>query len=328
MTRVLVTGGAGFIGHHLIECLLKNTDWDIVVWDKLNYSGRLDRLRDVSAFNESRVLILTCDFASKMSEGIVRETGDVNYIIHLGAESHVDRSISDPEPFVVSNVLGTMNVLNYARDNLSNLKCFYFFSTDEVFGPAPDGVNYCEGDPHNPSNPYAATKSGAEMLVKSYRNTYKLPAVITRTMNVFGERQHAEKYIPTVIKKVLRGEKVTIHADSTKTRAGSRYYIHARNVSDGLLFLVSKNSVGEDYHIVGEKEVDNLSLARLIADILGKSLDFELVDFHSSRPGHDLRYALSGEKLREFGWVPPKNFEESLEKTVYWTLENSRWLEM
>lgn len=327
-TRILLTGGCGFIGHHFVEHLLKNTDWEIVVLDRLNYaSGGFDRLRDISAFDDKRVLVLSGDFANPLSEGIKKEIGEVDYIFHLGAETHVDNSIKDPEPFVRSNVLGTMHMLNFARE-LKNLRCFFMFSTDEVFGPAPEGVFFKEDDPHNPSNPYAATKSGAEMLAKAYQNTYKLPVIITRTMNCFGERQHPEKFIPMTIKKVLSDETVIIHANKDKTKAGSRFYIHARNVADAYLFLAQNGKIGETYHIVGEKEIDNLELARFIAKILGRELKYELVDFHSSRPGHDLRYALSGEKLAELGWRPPKTFEQSLEKTIKWSLENPKWLNL
>lgn len=349
-SRVLLTGGAGFVGHHVAEHLLKHTGWSLVVFDKLTYAGNLDRLRDISVFDDDRVLTLTCDFAQPIPEGIFREVRDVDFVLHLGAETHVDRSIEDAEPFVRSNVQGTLNMLELAR-RLPKLKMFFQFSTDEVFGPAGEfNPGFEVEDPHNPTNPYAATKSGAEMLVKAYRHCHRVPAVITRTMNVFGERQHPEKFIPLCIRKILAGETIPIHADKTRTRAGSRFYIHARNVADAYLALmravIGKSQVrpdtcaisagpaptihsGQDFHIVGEREVDNLELAQLIGQILGKPVYFELVDFHSSRPGHDLRYALSGRAIREaVGWRPPKTFEQSLEKTVRWTVDHPHWLEV
>jgi len=325
--KILITGGAGFIGHHFVEHFLRFSDYDIIVLDRLNYSGQLDRLRDIEAFDNKRVLTLTSNFSSSLEGNILPELKDVKYIFHLGAETHVDNSISDAEPFVISNVLGTMHMLNLAR-KISSLECFYYFSTDEVFGPAPEGISYKELDPHNPKNPYAATKSGGEMLVKAYGNSYKLPYVITRTMNVFGERQHPEKFIPLVIRKALAGETVCIHADSTKTKAGSRSYIHARNVVSVYDFLLTHSTLNEEYHIVGEKEVDNLTLALYIAAVLHKSLKYELVDFHSSRPGHDLRYALCGDKISSLGWKYPKTFDESLEKTIRWYIDHPRWLGM
>jgi dTDP-glucose 4,6-dehydratase len=318
--RVLVTGGAGFVGHHFVEHLLKNTDAEIVVWDKLTYASTWDRLRDIEAFRDDRVLCLSVDFSRVIPDGVVRETGRIDAILHLGAETHVDNSISDPEPFIRSNVLGTHHVLQFARQ--AGAKLFYF-STDEVFGPAPDGVAYREQDRHAPGNPYAAAKAGGEMLVMAYGNTYGVPFVISRCMNIFGERQHPEKFIPTVIRKVLLGQRVTIHADASRTRAGARFYIHARSVAAAYLHLMGRRGV---FHIVGEREVDNLALARMIAACLDMPLDYELVDFHSSRPGHDLRYALDGSKLAAAGWVPPRTFEQSLEKTVNWYVAHPRWL--
>ena len=341
--RILVTGGCGFIGHHFIEHILKNTDWDIVVLDKLNYaSSGFDRLRDIKAFDDKRVLVLAADFTRQLDEGLRKEIGAVNYIVHMGAETHVDNSIKDPEPFVISNVVGTMHMLEFAK-TLLGLEKFVQFSTDEVYGPAPKDVLYKETDRHNPTNPYAATKSGAEMLAMAYANCYGLPVMITNTMNVFGERQHPEKFIPGTIKKVRDGEKVIIHANKDRTKAGTRFYIHARNVSDALLNLIktvdmtqpkyiTKDSMTHysfKYNIVGEQEVDNLTLAKLIAETVGKELKYEMVDFHSSRPGHDLRYGLDGAKLKGMGYELPKAFTESLKKTVEWFLDskNKKWLE-
>jgi dTDP-glucose 4,6-dehydratase len=340
MTKVLITGGAGFVGHHFVESFLKNTDWNIVVLDALNYAASgFDRLRDINVFDEKRVSILTCDISAPLHVGIKKEIGDVDFILHLAAESHVDKSIEDPMPFVMSNVVGTVNMLNFAKE-VKGLKCFFLFSTDECFGPAPDGVFYKENDRHNPGNPYAASKSSSEMFAKAYRNTYKMPIIITRSMNIIGERQHPEKYIPMCVRKILNGEKITIHADKTKTRPGSRFYIHARNVADAYLFLLStilggfdydpQCIIGEDYHIVGEREVDNLEIVKTIGKILGKKPIYELVDFHSSRPGHDLRYALDGDKLADLGWSTPMAFEESLSRTVNWMISpgNIKWLKI
>jgi len=334
--KILVTGACGFIGHHFVEHLLKNTDWDIVVLDRLNYAGTLDRLRDIKAFDENRVQLFVADFTLPVTENLAKEIGGVDYIVHMGAETHVDNSIEDPWPFINSNVIGTYRMLEFAKSQ-PLLKKFLYFSTDEVFGPAPSGVWYKEGDRHNPSNPYSAAKSGGEQLCIAYANTYKIPILITNTMNVFGERQHPEKFIPLSVKKVLSGEEVIIHSNKEKTKAGSRFYIHARNVSDAVLFLLLKSSETLDihdpgkgkYNIVGEKEIDNLSLAKLIAKILDKPLRYQMIDFHSSRPGHDLRYALDDRKMRSFGWSPPVGVEKSLEKTIQWMLlpENKRWLD-
>ena len=325
-TRVLITGGCGFVGHHLVEHILKKTDWSVVVFDKLNYASLgFDRLRDINVFDDSRVTVLAVDFSQPLSAGLKQEAGVVDYIFHLGAETHVDRSIDDPGPFVISNVVGTMEMLNFARTQ-KNLKKFFYFSTDEVFGPAPQGVAYKEWDRYNSGNPYAAAKAGGEELCLAYGNTYKLPVVITHCMNIFGERQHPEKFIPMTIRKILKGETVIVHSDANKKVPGSRYWIHARNVAAAVMFLVDSGKPQDKYNIVGEKEVDNLQMAKAIAKALGKDLKFELVDFHSSRPGHDLRYALDGGKMAYMGWNLPITFESSLEKSIHWFIDNPKWL--
>jgi dTDP-glucose 4,6-dehydratase len=322
--NILITGGAGFIGHHFVEHLVKHTDARIVVLDRLTYASTWDRLRDVQCFTADRVTCLAGDFAQPINGGLASEIGPVDTILHLGAETHVDLSITDPLRFIRANVLGTHHVLSFAASAGARL---FYFGTDEVFGPAPGMTAYKEDDRHRPTNPYAATKSAGEMLVRAYGNTFGVSYVITRCMNVFGERQHPEKFIPLVIRKVLRGETVTIHADPSRTRAGSRFYIHARNVAAAYLHLMHLNGTdGQDFHIVGEREVDNLTLAKMIAEMIGKPLRYELVDFHSSRPGHDLRYGLDGSKLAAVGWTPPVSFEQSLERTVKWFIDNKRWL--
>lgn len=326
--RILITGGCGFIGHHLVEHVIKNTDWDVIVLDKLTYASEgFDRLRDIKCFDEKRVLILTTDFVKEFPEGILKEIGDVDYIVHMGADTHVNNSIKNPEPFVMSNVVGTMRILDFARKQ-KNLDKMIYFSTDEVFGPAPEGVEYKEWDRYNSTNPYSASKAGGEELCLAYHNTYKVPVMISHTMNVLGERQHPEKFIPMTIKNVLDGKKVIIHSNRSKTKAGSRFWIHARNVACVVLFLLEKGEAGDKYNIVGEKEVDNLEMAQIIAKVLKKPLNYEMVDFHSSRPGHDLRYALSGEKLYNMGFRYPKTFEESLKSTIEWCLkpQNIRWI--
>ena len=336
MKKVILTGANGFVGHHILEHFLKKTDWEIYCLDKLSYaSSGHDRIRDINVFNDERVKIFTTDLCLSFPEGLIKELGDISYIFHVAAESHVDNSISDPVPFVQNNINSTLHILEYAK-SLKNLEKFIYFSTDEVYGSAPVGKNYKEGERFNCGNPYSASKGAAECICQSYANTYGMPIIITNTMNVIGERQHPEKYIPKVVKKVLNGEVVTIHSNKEKTKAGSRFYIHARNIADALLHILKNcdetldnyDSSKGRFNIVGEKETDNLQLAQLIAKILGKELKYEMVDFHSQRPGHDLRYALDGEKMKSIGWTHPVAFEESLENTINWTLDRKEWLEI
>ena len=349
----LITGGAGFIAHHLIGQILKNTDWNVVTLDRLDYSGNLNRLHDLmTSFDpdvRKRVKIVHHDLKAELNPLVCSEVGDVDYIIHLAAGSHVDRSIDYPMEFVLDNVVGTCNILEFARTKKDNLERFIYFSTDEVFGPAPDGIKYKENDRYNSTNPYSASKAGGEELAVAYENTYGLPIYVTHTMNVFGERQHPEKFIPMCIRKARDGESVTIHSDKTKTIPGSRHYIHAEDVADAVLFLLGfeENSVKSEvslnafnelfqptwgnakcpkFNIVGSEELNNLELATIIAEAQGKELKYELVDFHSSRPGHDLRYALDGEKMKQLGWVPAKSVRERIAEVTRWTLDNERWI--
>lgn len=338
--RVLITGGAGFIAHHVIDHILKTTDWNIVTLDRLDFSGNLNRLNEVveqfGTEDRKRVSIVYHDLKSEVNPQIATMLGDVNIVLHLAAGSHVDRSIEFPMEFVMDNVVGTVNLLNYAR-TLKNLEKFVYFSTDEVFGPAPVGVNYAEYDRYNSTNPYSAAKAGGEEMCVAFENTYKMPIVITHTMNVFGERQHPEKFIPLCIKRARDGEMVRIHADPTKTVPGSRHYIHAQDVAEGLMFILTQLKdytyfeptglrVIPKFNLVGPEETDNLQLAKLIASAQGKELKYELTDFHSARPGHDLRYALDGSLLKKLGWEPKIKFSERVAQVVQWSLANERWL--
>ena len=333
MKTILITGGCGFIGHHFVEHIHKNTDWKIIIVDKLNYaSSGLERLRDTELLNSDRVRVFTNDLVNPITDGIKKEWGgnsssnSINYIVHMAAETHVDNSIKDPELFIDNNIKSTVNMLEYAR-SLSNLEIFFYFSTDEVFGPALGDTLYKEWDRHKPTNPYSASKSAAEQICVAYENTYKLPLMIVNVMNAFGERQHVEKFIPLCIKKLLNNEKIYIHSYPDKKTSGTRFYIHARNISNAVLFLIQNGTLGEKYNISGEREVSNLELALTIADIMDKPLDYEMVNFHENRPGHDLRYGLDGSKLFDMGFKLPLNFRESLEKMIKWTLANQKWLE-
>jgi dTDP-glucose 4,6-dehydratase len=327
LTRVLITGGAGFIGSHVIEHLIRTTTWEIVCVDKLSYSSKgWARVKDSGVFYMPRLHCLTWDLTTPFSEGLRQEIGDINIIIHMAAETHVDKSIADPVGCIQNNVMSTVYLLEYAR-TLSNLRVFQYFSTDEVYGPAPNGTNYKEWDRHRPTNPYSASKAASEDICLSYENTYKIPVIITNLMNVYGERQYVEKFIPLVMKKILKGETVSIHTEPDGKTPGSRFYIHARNVAAAVLFILSHGTPGEKYNITGEKEVDNLEMAQKIALAMDKELKYQLVDFHSDRPGHDTRYSLDGSKLFQMGWHLPVNLDASLAKTVHWTLQHPQWLD-
>ena len=344
MKTVLLTGGTGFIGSHVVEAILKTTDWNIVILDRLDSTSTPHRLTDQAdwAANKERVKFVYWDLKAPINEFTAVKLGKPEYVLHLAASTHVDRSITDPEMFVLDNVVGTLNLLKWAQTN-EKLEKFNYFSTDEVMGSAAPGVVYKETDMVRPENPYAAAKLGGEALAHAFACTYTMPIFITRTMNVFGERQHPEKFIPMTIRKIVKGEKNIIHANKDLTKAGSRFYIHARNVAAALLYILQNGELlqKEDrtkgiYNIVGEKELDNLQIVQLIGQCVAKwqnehgqganPVQYELVDFHSSRPGHDLRYALDGAKLKAAGFDYSKTLEESMQKMVDWYLEHPEWL--
>lgn len=332
--RVLITGCGGFIGSHCVAHLLVNTDWEIVGIDSWNHKGISERIADSEHYqnNRDRVKIYTHDLNAPLSDVLIKKIGDIDYIINFASDSHVDRSITHPVPFVQNNVNIILNMLEYARK--VNPEKFIQIGTDEVYGPT-DGVHaHKEWDAIIPSNPYSASKACQEGIAISWWRTYNVPVILTNFMNQFGEMQDPEKLVPMTIRKILNKEKIYIHSDSELKVSGTRFWIHVRNSSDALLFMLNnvpvktypKYHIPERFNIVGERQISNLDLVKMIAGIIGKEADYEMVDAHSSRPGHDLHYGLSSEKLRSYGYTYPVNFEDSLERMIKWTIDNPRWL--
>jgi len=345
--KVLLTGAGGFVGHHTLAHLLKTTDWNIVATDSFRHFGISARIRAVleELPNEAaRVKVVTHDLTTPIDPITAKEFGDPNVIINMASDSHVDRSISDPRPFVENNVTLVLTLLEYAR-TLPDLKTFIQIGTDEVYGPAPEGVNHPEWSTQIPSNPYSASKSAQEAIAISYWRTFNIPLILTNTMNIIGERQDVEKFVPLIIRFLQQGEPVPVHAIEKNGRwvAGSRFYLHARNQADALRFLIThfintphSYSDGlerpERFNVRGEIEVSNDEMVTLIAKFLGiskpKSELVRFMDVEGTRPGHDLRYALNGDKLVAMGWKPPVTFEKSLERTVDWTVKNPIWISL
>lgn len=333
--RVLLTGGLGFIGSHTVEHYLATTDWELVVIDSLRYAGRVERLTDMKRYDPARVTLVWHDLRSALHNMIKDEIGDVDYIVNMASDSHVDRSITAPVPFVQNNVALVLNMLEFAREAKPDK--FIQVSTDEVFGPAPAGYSHVETDPLRPSNPYSASKAAQEMIAFSYWRTFGVPVVITNTMNNFGERQDIEKFIPMTIAKIQQGKANIIHACKVNDEwvSGSRVWLHARNHADAVKFIlesVTPARYGDNvetltrFNIAGDQEISNFEIVKMIGSIMGKEPTVEFVDFHSSRPGHDLRYSLDGTAIRKAGWQMPISTEESFAKTIKWTLENPKWL--
>jgi dTDP-glucose 4,6-dehydratase len=339
--RVLLTGASGFVGSHVLRHLLVNTDWDIVCPVTFTHKGVQDRIRlatEDSSKYFNRVKIIHVDLSAPLSSVTAHAFGRIDYVLNLASESHVDRSIEEPAPFVINNVKLICYLLDWARSS-DHLEKFVHISTDEVYGPAPIGHDHAEWeDLHFPSNPYSASKAAQEDIAYSYWRTYDVTLIITNTMNIIGEMQDTEKFVPLVMKNVLAGNGVRLHGDS-EGKLGSRFYLHARNQADALLHIINTQEVNhysadnpiktpQRFHVVGEKELDNLEMAKLISDFMGMTLKYEVIDYRDKRPGHDLRYALDGSKLAATGWTAPISLEDSLEKVVKWTLENREWLSL
>jgi dTDP-glucose 4,6-dehydratase len=341
-TRVLITGGAGFIGSHLIEHTLLTTDWDIVVLDGLTYAGDVARMTDSIYFDPSRVEVHWHDLRSPMGKTLKKKIGHIDYIINMASNSHVENSLVEPVTFIHSNVMLVCHMLEYARE--VKPKKFIQVSTDEVYGNAPDGYSHKEWDVIAPSNPYAGSKAAQEAIAYSYWRSYGTPIAITNTMNNFGERQDCEKFVPMVVKKLLNGEVIQVHAEpiegatdyeSQAWKSGSRVWLHARNHADALIWMLKNVDFNHHpkyerltrYNVAGEREIGNDEIVEMVAKILNVEPKMEYLDFHSSRPGHDLRYSLDGTKLAQDGWVAPLTIDESFEKAVLWTVENKHWLE-
>jgi dTDP-glucose 4,6-dehydratase len=312
VSSFLVTGGAGFAGSHLVAELLRQGH-DVVSMDRLTYAGSLGRLRRIAS---DRLKIVHHDFRKP----IPGDLKYVDYIIHNGAESHVMRSLKDPGLFVESNVLGTLNLLNWARG--ASIK-FVYVSTDEVFGPAGDEP-YHEGDRLRPTNPYSATKAGGEYLVRSYFKSFGVPALITRTVNLFGEMQHPEKFIPQVIKRILSDREVEIHAEEDGT-VGSRSWVYVGEQARALAWLAQNGDPGKAYHVTEGIKKSNLEIAKKISAILDYPMLYRFSRYEW--PGHDRDYSLSTKGTPECAnWKSTESFEELLTKTVLWYRDHQEWL--
>lgn len=326
--HILVTGGCGFLGSHLVEHILANTDWRITVLDALTYAGDPARIYEAGKFDRSRVRILWTDLNAPIMDTLTRRIGHVDYVVNMASNSHIDASIADPVPFVKNNVNIALHMLEYTR--AVRTRCFIQIETDEIYGSIESGAEgYREWAPINPSNPYSSSKACQSAIAIAYWRTYGVPLVLVTPMNAFGERQDREKFVPKCVRSILAGEKVVIHG--TQKNIGSRFFLHARNISDAILFLLRRPVASypesdrpDRYNVVGER-INNLEMASRIADILDLPLDYKFDHNPRSRPGHDLHYGLDGSKLDALGWKGPVDFDASLERTVKWMIENRDW---
>ena len=312
--KILVTGGAGFIGSNFINYMLSKYDYKIINLDLLTYAGNLENLKNVE--NNKNYTFVKGDISDK--ELVLDITKDCDAIINFAAESHVDRSIVSPNIFVETNVGGTVNLLNCAKIN--KIEKYLQVSTDEVYGSIKEGYFY-ETTPVNPNSPYSASKASADMFVMAYHKRYGLPVVITRCSNNFGPYQYPEKLIPFFISKLLKNEKVPVYGDGKNVRDWLYVEDHCRAID----LALHKGRIGEVYNVGGHNEKTNIEITKIVLEKLGK--DETSIEFVEDRLGHDRRYAISNDKIRaELGFEPNYTFEKGIEATINWYLNNAEWM--
>lgn len=331
--NILITGGAGFIGSHVVRYFVnKYTNYKIINLDLLTYAGNLLNLKDVEDMpNYSFVKGDICDFEAMQS---VFKNHDISGVIHLAAESHVDRSITDPFSFAKTNIMGTLNLLQAAREHwkgdFSN-KLFYHVSTDEVYGELEfNDAPFTEKTSYDPHSPYSASKASSDHFVRAYRDTYGMPVVISNCSNNYGPYQFPEKLIPLFINNIRNNKPLPVYGKGENIRDWLYVEDHARAID----IIFHKGSKGETYNIGGFNEWKNIDLIHLLVKISDKLLgraegtSEKLITYVTDRAGHDLRYAIDAYKIKnELGWEPSLKFEEGLEKTVHWYLTNQNWLD-
>ncbi len=313
--KLLITGGAGFIGSNFIHHILKKySDYQIVNIDKLTYCGNLDNLKEVE--DDPRYEFIKCDICDKERIDEIFEEEDPDLVVNFAAETHVDRSILDPDAFVKTNFLGTHILLEAAKK--FGIERFLHISTDETYGSIENG-KFKEDDILMPNSPYSASKASADLLARSYYKTFSLPVIITRSSNNYGPYQFPEKIIPLFISNISEGKKVPVYG----TGKNIRDWIYVLDNCEGLDAALHNGEIGEIYNIGGGNEKTNLELTKIILNELGK--DESHIEYVEDRLGHDLRYALDIEKVSKIGWEPKHTFENAIKKTINWYLENENW---
>ena len=331
MKTILITGGAGFIGSHVVRLFLKKYPNDrIVNVDCLTYAGNLENLSDIDHL--PNYIFEKIDIRDSVSLSQTFERYNPHTVIHLAAESHVDRSILNPMEFVETNVVGTVNLLNSAKNNWKDSfegKLFYHVSTDEVFGALGAKGLFTEETPYSPNSPYSASKASSDHFVRAYHETYGMPIVISNCSNNYGPNQFPEKLIPLMISNIINGKTLPVYGDGKYTRD----WLYVEDHASAIETVYRKGIIGETYCIGGWNELQNIDLINQLCDLMDNKLKLELgtsrklIEFVKDRPGHDKRYAIDARKMEnDLEWKPRESFESGIKKTIDWYLENEIWL--
>ena len=330
--NLLVTGGCGFIGANFIRYLLQESDFSgrIINIDKLTYAGNPENLSGIETNFPGRYIFAKIDICNKDEVANIFDSYQIDSVCHFAAESHVDRSIVRPDTFIQTNIIGTFNLLEVARNHMDNLRLFHHISTDEVFGSLGKEGFFTEDTPYKPNSPYASSKAASDHLVRAYHKTYGLPVTISNCSNNYGPFQFPEKMIPLMILNAFEGNHLPVYGDGLNVRD----WLYVRDHCVAVWLIMKKGIRGDTYNIGGSNEMENIRLVKMICEILdeynklsGNQSRNELVTFVTDRPGHDRRYAIDFGKLKTtLGWSPEESFESGIKKTIQWYLENTNWV--